>query len=424
MLTFISYHNSKLQLAEHIANYLENHEIPCWLAPRNVPVGSVWDDEITKALKNSSALVLLFCEQADMSLHVKREIQLAEKYGATLYPLKVQNVEPEHLAYFLETSQWISWMDHRDETLDRLVRSIKSKGAIKTDTDKAIVPERDLSVIDTKNYLWPKLFVSCANVDLASELCARLTFAISSRGFDESIVLPTGRTARKLFYGMIKCAHEFPADPFNGCQIFTDTETFGVYSGHDTSRSKFVKIALLEKLENLGKVIPKDNVHLLSGIILEKDPFAEINNLLKLNPPLVHIVSISPVGEALGYEIGTYNNADYLANDRCHVIELSEIGRRYIDSSQPSRSVVTIGMNVPLSSRLLLLPILDVVKSQILRRLFLLGEDPSVPASLLTRNSNSIIVSTDEVCKRANIVPKISIGSKLDIMNFIDEVNI
>lgn len=424
MLTFISYHNSKLQLAEHITNYLENHGIPCWLAERDAPVGSVWDDEITKALKKSSALVLLFCEQADMSRHVKREIQLAEKYGATLYPLKVQNVEPIHLAYFLEISQWISWLDHRDETLDRLVRSIKSKGAIKTATDKAIVQEPDLGVIDTKKHLWPKIFVSCANVDLASELCARLTFTISLRGFDESVVLPTGRTARKLFYGMIKCAHEFPADPFNGCQIFTDTETFGVYSGHDTSRSKFVKMALLEKLANIGKVIPEDNVHLLSGLILEKDPFAEINNLLKLNPPLVQIVSVSPVGEVLGYEIGTYNNADCLANDKCHVIELSEIGRRYIDSSQPSRSVVTIGMYVPISSRVLLLPILDVVKSQILRRLFLLGEDPSVPASLLTRNSNAMIVSTDEVCKKANIVPKISIGTKSDILNFISEVNI
>ena len=101
----------------------------------------------------------------------------------------------------------------------------------------------------------------------------------------------------------------------------------------------------------------------------------------------MHAISIAPSGEMLGYEVGTYTDADAIANDGCHVIEVSEHGRRYIDPEQPSRSIVTIGIGTVLSCRAVLVLAFDRSKARILNQITRYEENAGIPASLLRRHS-------------------------------------
>lgn len=418
---FISHHSSKSETAMHLAEYLERIGLKCWIAPRDIVPGCDWDQAISEAIKKCDSLVLLFCGSADQSKHVKREVMLAEKNSKIVYPIRLENIAPDRLGYFLETSQWIDWLDQRDETLDGLVRALKSRQIPRETFSNSNVPkDTSLAPFDrVKACSWPRKIISCLTDSLAHETTARLIFSSCKLSSGDSVILPTGKTGGMLFKGMLSCCEDYSVDPFYDSPIFSDTETYGVHSNHSTSRSKFVRTMLFDRLKKVGKVVPDENINLLSGLILDENPYQRILDLLRYHPPSVHAISIAPSGEVIGYEVGTYTDAEALAADRCRVIEVSEMGKRYIDPGQPSRSIVSIGMVVPVEAKTLLIPIFDIKKVPILRKLLLLPEDPATPASILKRNSNSFIISTQRILEEANVYPDLEISNSSEIINFI-----
>ncbi|ORB68784.1 toll/interleukin-1 receptor domain-containing protein [Mycolicibacterium tusciae] len=124
MAVFLSYHNSRLETVAHVANYLARHQIDTWYAPRDIPSGAVWGQAIANAIRNCDALVLLFDASADTSKHIHREVDLADRAHIPIHWLRLDDVEPDELNYYLGTIQWIDWLDKRDEALDRLVRTL------------------------------------------------------------------------------------------------------------------------------------------------------------------------------------------------------------------------------------------------------------------------------------------------------------
>ena len=115
---FLSHHSSTIELVEHLSRYLEKNNIDTWYAPRDIPAGADWPNEIENAISNCSAFVLLFCAMADSSQQVKRELALADKYKRPVFWVKIENVEPNNLGYFLTATQWLDWLDNRDDTLE------------------------------------------------------------------------------------------------------------------------------------------------------------------------------------------------------------------------------------------------------------------------------------------------------------------
>lgn len=124
MAVFISYHNSRSETVEHVARYLQRHGIEAWYAPRNIPPGAAWDEAIVSAIRASEALVLLFDSSADASRHIKREIHTADEYGIPIRWLRLEQIQPSGLEYYLGLTQWIDWLDARDEALEQLVNSL------------------------------------------------------------------------------------------------------------------------------------------------------------------------------------------------------------------------------------------------------------------------------------------------------------
>ncbi|MDO4552541.1 MAG: toll/interleukin-1 receptor domain-containing protein [Bacillota bacterium] len=104
---FISYSSKDKQTADILVETLEQEGFPCWIAPRNIPAGTVWAKAITDAIQASKYFVLLFNRNSNASEQVVREVNLAIKYCEILLPLKIDESEPQNaLEYYLSTAQW------------------------------------------------------------------------------------------------------------------------------------------------------------------------------------------------------------------------------------------------------------------------------------------------------------------------------
>ena len=398
---FLSHHSSTIELVEHLSRYLEKNNIDTWYAPRDIPAGADWPNEIENAISNCSAFVLLFCAMADSSQQVKRELALADKYKRPVFWVKIENVEPNNLGYFLTATQWLDWLDNRDDTLEQLVRDIFS---IPTDgADRGEVESVKWKNIQREK-AWVKGLLAFQTDREAAECVARVYFDMSQTHPDASVILPTGRSATMIFRAMTKIADEYDECPFGEAHIISDTETFGVWSEHETSRSKHIKDMLLTPLKRKDRAPQDDQVHLLSGVYTDADPIRNAQKIIRLYPPAVHAVSLSPLGEILAYEVGTYNDIDEIIDDAPRIVEVGEHSKKYIDPNQPSKSILTIGLGTALQSEILLIVAFDLQKATIINRLFNGPITAGIPATLLRNHPNAYVITTEKVANEARVL--------------------
>ncbi len=103
---FVSYSKPDRHFAEALVEHLEAREVKCWIAPRDVPLGGNYAEEILKAIEVSKILVVLYSEHASLSKHVYREVERAIKHDVIIAPVRTDrsNVTGP-LSYFLATTQ-------------------------------------------------------------------------------------------------------------------------------------------------------------------------------------------------------------------------------------------------------------------------------------------------------------------------------
>lgn len=124
-IAFIGHHSSQEQTARHLKEILERNGIHGWMAPDDIEPGVLFDKAIVEQVKRSDMIVLLFCAKSDQSAHVRRELTLAVDNKKLIFPVRLEDIDAEGLAYWLSGYQWIDWIDRRDETIQRLVDTIK-----------------------------------------------------------------------------------------------------------------------------------------------------------------------------------------------------------------------------------------------------------------------------------------------------------
>lgn len=88
---FISYSSKNIDTAIAICHVLENNNIRCWMAPRNIPAGSDYGDIIDVAISECKIFLLLFSEPAAISPWVKGELNLAFTEEKHIIPYRVDH---------------------------------------------------------------------------------------------------------------------------------------------------------------------------------------------------------------------------------------------------------------------------------------------------------------------------------------------
>ncbi|MBC2777117.1 TonB family protein [Parasphingopyxis marina] len=124
-VAFISHHSSQVETARKLKCILGENDIRGWMAPDDIDPGRPFDQAIIEQVRASDLIILLFCSRSDRSRHVKRELMMAENGDKLIFPVRLENIDADGLAYWLNDYQWVDWIDRRDATIQKMITTIK-----------------------------------------------------------------------------------------------------------------------------------------------------------------------------------------------------------------------------------------------------------------------------------------------------------
>lgn len=124
---FISHSTVDKLIADTICERLEKAGIGCWIAPRDVPGGSNYAAEITRALRCCRIIVFVFSRSSNESAAVQRELERAFDHRTVIIPFHIDDAIPSDAVDFLiASSQRIEAQDGPEEKHYRkLVDAVK-----------------------------------------------------------------------------------------------------------------------------------------------------------------------------------------------------------------------------------------------------------------------------------------------------------
>jgi hypothetical protein len=105
---FVSYASQDAAVANSLVEALEQQGVRCWIAPRDVIPGSLYADDIVRAINSASVFVLVLSEHAVGSAHVGKEIERASSKRRPIIAIHTDSAQlTPAFEYFLSESQWI-----------------------------------------------------------------------------------------------------------------------------------------------------------------------------------------------------------------------------------------------------------------------------------------------------------------------------
>lgn len=131
---FISHKSQDGEGARLLCAALEKQGTKCWIAPRDIRPGQDWDIAIADAIDAARIVVVFFSSLADESPQVKREVQLAFESKIGVVPLRVEDVKPKKLRYYLTGVHWLeavkpSLSEQINEVVSRLKAILQTTGS-------------------------------------------------------------------------------------------------------------------------------------------------------------------------------------------------------------------------------------------------------------------------------------------------------
>lgn len=119
---FISYSSKNSTAAQAICHELEDSGIKCWMAPRDIPVGSKYASVINRAIIHCKVIVLVFSDYSARSPWVESEINIAFSNRKVIIPYKIDKTNFEDFDEFylmLNNRHWIeAYPDYKTRIKD------------------------------------------------------------------------------------------------------------------------------------------------------------------------------------------------------------------------------------------------------------------------------------------------------------------
>lgn len=117
-MIFLSYSNADVTSALVIKSALEAGGVRCWKAPEDIRPGERWAAAITRAIRDSTAMVVVVSERSMTSPEVAKELALAMSRRLLIIPLRIEEAElSDEWAYHFATIQWIDAFGGRLEAV-------------------------------------------------------------------------------------------------------------------------------------------------------------------------------------------------------------------------------------------------------------------------------------------------------------------
>lgn len=124
---FVSHSSKDKKVADAIVAVLEQNNVYCWIAPRDIPPGFSWPGAITRALKEVQIMVLVLSSSANESPQIVKEVQIALNNNVIIIPFKIENCRlTDDLEYQLSTTHWIDAVNQEEiEAIHKLAQKLK-----------------------------------------------------------------------------------------------------------------------------------------------------------------------------------------------------------------------------------------------------------------------------------------------------------
>lgn len=119
---FISYSTMNNDVAEEICHVLEQNNLRCWIAPRNITSGKNYSQEIVEGIKSTKIVVLVFSKYSQASNFVKNEIDIAFSNEKPIISFKIDETMPEgDMEFYLKNKQWLDACPEPEKHYKRLI---------------------------------------------------------------------------------------------------------------------------------------------------------------------------------------------------------------------------------------------------------------------------------------------------------------
>lgn len=120
---FVSYSSKEADRANEIVAQLEAAGIPCWIAPRDIGVGSNYTRDIPKAIRECTHFLLALSANAEASKWVNKELTRAINQEKCLIPLMIENFTiSEGFEFLLEDVQIRNYCNDCQGVLREVIR--------------------------------------------------------------------------------------------------------------------------------------------------------------------------------------------------------------------------------------------------------------------------------------------------------------
>lgn len=124
---FISYSRKDEDVMRRIVGFLRNQGFNVWVDNEKlVPGTTVWEEEIEKAIRSASAVVVVLSPDSKQSVWVRREISFAEGFRKRIFPILVAGDEDSSLTLRLITSQYVDIRQNEKAGLNALKAELSS----------------------------------------------------------------------------------------------------------------------------------------------------------------------------------------------------------------------------------------------------------------------------------------------------------
>lgn len=125
---FISYSSHDKAIADAICSKLENSNIRCWIAPRDILPGIEFGEAIINAIADCRILLLVFSAKANDSPYIRKEVERAVGKGKIIIPFRIEDILPtKAMEFVLSDTQWLDAISPPLELhIDKLTNTIYS----------------------------------------------------------------------------------------------------------------------------------------------------------------------------------------------------------------------------------------------------------------------------------------------------------
>ncbi len=104
---FISHSSQDRTWADAAWGVLEERNMRCWIAPRDIAAGTEWGASIIDGIDRSKVMVLIFSSNANESPQVRREVERAIGKSIPILPLRIEDIRPQgSMEFALSNTHW------------------------------------------------------------------------------------------------------------------------------------------------------------------------------------------------------------------------------------------------------------------------------------------------------------------------------